>query len=666
MEGIGCMLVPKRGRKMACGSMGSHALVMFLVQISTAGTSIVYKMALSEGMSTRVVVAYRLIFGCAFLLPLALLVERKRPKMTWLVLFQIFVLGLVGGPIFHNSYIASLNLTSMTFAMAIFNLTPALTYIVAILFKMETLSVTSARGLAKVIGSAASIGGAMVLTFYKSVEINLWHTNINLLNHHHHPGDHTLKRETSTRDQVLGLALGLMACLLLVSWTILQAKIYNNYPCFYTTTALSSSLGGIQAAAYAICYDRKWSDWKLGWSDHRLIYMLFLGTSAGLNVVAVSWCIAKRGPLFSAIFSPLALLVVAISDYLAFEEKLYLGRDRERWCQRDREGDMAYGSMGSPGLAMFLVQIAFAGINIVYKMAMNDGMSMRVLVAYRLIFGAAFMIPVALVVERNKRPKLTWLVLSQIFLLGLVGMETLSVTNARGLAKVLGTAVCIGGAMVLTFYKGIEINLWHTNINLLNIHHGRHHIHREPSTRDQVLGLALALIACVLYAFWMILQAKINANYPCFYSSTALMSSMGAIQATLYAICFDRKWSDWKLGWSDRLIYALYLGVFASGLNIAVMAWCISKRGPLFAAIFNPLMLLVVALSGSLVFNEKLHLGSVLGGILIIGGLYTVLWGKSKDLMKKNIQQPPPKSLEDSVPAKIVVPLQADDDKGNE
>lgn len=32
-------------------------------------------------------------------------------------------------------------------------------------------------------------------------------------------------------------------------------------------------------------------------------------------------------------------------------------------------------------------------------------------------------------------------------------------------------------------------------------------------------------------------------------------------------------------------------------------------RGPLFVSIFNPLMLVLVALAGSMVLDEKLHLG---------------------------------------------------------
>lgn len=46
-----------------------------------------------------------------------------------------------------------------------------------------------------------------------------------------------------------------------------------------------------------------------------------------------------------------------------------------------------------------------------------------------------------------------------------------------------------------------------------------------------------------------------------------------------------------------------------SGVVVAVIAWCIQARGPVFVSIFNPLSLLIVALVGSLVLEEELHLG---------------------------------------------------------
>lgn len=54
-----------------------------------------------------------------------------------------------------------------------------------------------------------------------------------------------------------------------------------------------------------------------------------------------------------------------------------------------------------PVILMVMVQIAFAAVNVLYKLAINDGMSMRIATAYRLLFGSAFTVPLALVFERS-------------------------------------------------------------------------------------------------------------------------------------------------------------------------------------------------------------------------------------------------------------------------
>ena len=53
-----------------------------------------------------------------------------------------------------------------------------------------------------------------------------------------------------------------------------------------------------------------------------------------------------------------------------------------------------------PVLAMVVVQVSLGGINIMYKLAKSDGMSMNVLIAYRYIFAAAFTAPLALIFDR--------------------------------------------------------------------------------------------------------------------------------------------------------------------------------------------------------------------------------------------------------------------------
>jgi hypothetical protein len=39
------------------------------------------------------------------------------------------------------------------------------------------------------------------------------------------------------------------------------------------------------------------------------------------------------------------------------------------------------------------------------------------------------------------------------------------------------------------------------------------------------------------------------------------------------------------------------------------MTWCIEVRGPLFVSMFNPVVLVVVAVLGWAILDEQLHLG---------------------------------------------------------
>ncbi|KAF6163661.1 hypothetical protein GIB67_036121 [Kingdonia uniflora] len=332
-----------------------------------------------------------------------------------------------------------------------------------------------------------------------------------------------------------------------------------------------------------------------------------------------------------------------------------------------------------PMLVMMVVQFSFAGVNVFYKLAINDGMSMRVMVAYRYIFATVVIGPIAFFVERNIRPKLTWMVVFQAFLCGLFGgtlvqnlyvaslhltsatfasamcnlipavtfimamacgLEKLGIRHTGGKAKVLGTLIGIGGAMLLTFYKGIEIKIWSTDA--LHIHNSQGGGHTIDSS-NRLWGAFLALCSCLSFSTWLIIQTKMSARYPCCMSSTILMCSMGAIQATVYALCVDQDMALWKLGWNIRLLSVSFSGVMGSGLTVALIAWCVNVRGPVFVSVFNPLMLVLVAIAGAVLLDERLHLGTILGAALIVFGLYMVLWGKANE-MKRLTQLVPAKS----------------------
>ncbi|XP_027343444.1 WAT1-related protein At1g68170-like [Abrus precatorius] len=321
-----------------------------------------------------------------------------------------------------------------------------------------------------------------------------------------------------------------------------------------------------------------------------------------------------------------------------------------------------------PAFLMVVVQFSYAGVSILYKMVANDGMSLSVLMAYRFLFASLFMVPLAYLVERKSKPRITVQVLIQAFLCGLFGaslqqnlfveavalasatyatamynlipgvtfilavifgLERLNIKASTGKAKVLGTVMGIGGAMMLTFCKSTEIHIWSTHVNLMR------HLQPHDVPETQVWGTSLALGTCVSYSIWLIIQARMSEKFPWHYTSAALMSVMACIQSIIFALVMERKnWSRWKLGWNIRLLTAVYTGVVASGLAWVLITWCVCLKGPLFASIFNPLFLVLVAIAGSLVLDERLQLGSIIGSLLIVLGLYTVLWGKGEEFKR--------------------------------
>jgi len=87
----------------------------------------------------------------------------------------------------------------------------------------------------------------------------------------------------------------------------------------------------------------------------------------------------------------------------------------------------------------------------------------------------------------------------------------------------------------------------------------------------------------------------------------------------------------WKIHTGGELFTILYAGFVASGIAFSVQIWCIDRGGPVFVAVYQPVQTIVVAVMASIILGEQFYLGGIFGAILIIFGLYLVLWGKSEE-----------------------------------
>ncbi|KAJ0102998.1 WAT1-related protein At5g07050-like [Pistacia vera] len=323
-----------------------------------------------------------------------------------------------------------------------------------------------------------------------------------------------------------------------------------------------------------------------------------------------------------------------------------------------------------PYFAMISLQFGYAGMNIITKVSLNRGMSHYVLVVYRHAFATAVIAPFAIFLERKAQPKITFPVFMQIFVLALLGpvidqnfyyaglkftsptfscamsnmlpamtfvmavifrMEKLNMKKIRCQAKVVGTFVTVAGAMLMTLYKGPIVELFWTK----NFHPHKSYANNSStgnSDREWLIGSILLIFATLAWASLFVLQTKALETYKNHQLSlTTLVCFVGTLQAIAVTFVMEHKPSVWQIGWDMNLLAAAYAGIVTSSISYYVQGLVIKKRGPVFATAFSPLMMIIVAIMGSFILAENIYLGSVLGSVLIVIGLYSVLWGKHKE-----------------------------------
>ncbi|GFY96649.1 nodulin MtN21 /EamA-like transporter family protein [Actinidia rufa] len=298
-----------------------------------------------------------------------------------------------------------------------------------------------------------------------------------------------------------------------------------------------------------------------------------------------------------------------------------------------------------PYMAIVSLQFGYAGMYIITMVSLKRGMSNYILVVYRHAVATLVIAPFALVLERpvldqnlyylgmkytsatfasaivNVLPALTF-IMAIIFRL-----EKVNFKQIHSLAKVIGTTITVSGAMVMTLYKGPIVDIiWYS-------HSTNHHKTTTNSTSDQhwVTGTIMLLACTGGWSGFFILQSITLKQYPAELSLTALICLMGMVEGAAAALLMEHHMGAWVIGFDSRLLAAVYSGVVCSGIAYYVQGIVNKVRGPVFVTAFSPLCMIITAVFGAIVLAEQVHLGSLIGAIIIVFGLYSVVWGKSKD-----------------------------------
>ncbi|KAG5097162.1 hypothetical protein JHK82_047016 [Glycine max] len=318
----------------------------------------------------------------------------------------------------------------------------------------------------------------------------------------------------------------------------------------------------------------------------------------------------------------------------------------------------------TPFIAMVTVECLNVGLSTLSKAAMSRGVNHFVLVVYSNVLATLILLPSSFFIDRT-RPSLSFSLLCKFFLLGILGitvmqncvfiginyssptlgstmsnlspaitfvlavtlrMEKLNIRSSISQIKVMGAVLSISGALVVTFYKGSSISTFRIQPSLL------------AETNNWVIGGLVFAMASVSFAAWNITQAVIMKEYS--YQSTiiAYYCLFGTIQSTILSLIVVRDSNAWKISLDVDLICIFYSAIAGSVVTFSVTAWCIKRKGPVFVSMFKPAGIALAAFSSVAFLGETLHVGSIIGAVIIAIGLYTVLWAQSKEENVKGLE----------------------------
>lgn len=316
-----------------------------------------------------------------------------------------------------------------------------------------------------------------------------------------------------------------------------------------------------------------------------------------------------------------------------------------------------------------VLQVIYTGFSVLSKAALDHGMSIVVFNFYRQATGSLLLLPAALLFQRKNVTSMPLMLLLKLFLCALFGntlslnmynvslkltsatlvaaagnavpavtlcmalllrMEVVNLRSSSGIAKVSGAALCLAGVLIMAFYAGPGLSPV-SHHRAFTAHARGSGAHASTSKAAWTLGTFLMVINNIAWSLNAVWQARILKEFPNRMLVAVSLCVFSALQTLVIAAVAERDFSRWKLRLDVSLVAIAYNGFLVTGVSYYLQAWCVEMKGPVFFAAWLPLYSVFTMLCSSFFLGEIVHLGSILGGILLIGGLYSVLWGKSKE-----------------------------------
>ncbi|XP_076928567.1 WAT1-related protein At5g40240-like [Bidens hawaiensis] len=275
---------------------------MVSVECIIVGGNTLFKSATSQDINS-----YVFIVGFIFLIPCAFIVRRRSnvPALKLPIVVKLFLLSLIGYLSQIFGYVG-IKYSSPTLSSVMSNLSPAFTFILAFIFRMERLNFRSYTSQAKIVGTVVSISGALVATLYDGTSV-------------------TLSTDSSTLYWIIGGILLASQNFLLSFVLISQAQIMIQYPVVLMVVFVFGLSGLIVAAFAGLIMARDLDAWKLK-PDMMLASIIYMGISIGfLNGLIQIWTLRLKGPVYVAMFKPFSIVIAVVMGVIFLGDSLHLG-----------------------------------------------------------------------------------------------------------------------------------------------------------------------------------------------------------------------------------------------------------------------------------------------------------------------------------------------------
>ncbi|CAL5051744.1 unnamed protein product [Urochloa decumbens] len=303
-------------------------LYMVLLMVGFSGMYIVSVASLRRGMSHFVIVVYRNFVATVLMTPFALIFERGvRPKMTPMIFLKVMGLVLLEPVLDQNMYYLGAKLTSAGFASALVNILPAVTFIMALLLRMEKLRLRSLHSQAKIFGTVCTVAGAVLMVLYHGPVVPFpWSPSA-----HHHASAAGAAAAAAASSQsgaawLNGVAMVIGSCVCWAGFFILQSNTLQSYPAEISLAALICGLGTLASGAVALVAERRdMSVWVIGF-DTRLFTVVYSGIVCSGVAFYVQGIVTRvRGPVFVTAFQPLCMIFTTIMGSTILKEETTMG-----------------------------------------------------------------------------------------------------------------------------------------------------------------------------------------------------------------------------------------------------------------------------------------------------------------------------------------------------